>query len=226
VTGLHTGSKPVTPEDWAWILESTGAIGVDSMEGLIDTAATLSLLPRFSGPRLGLLVLTGGQGPAITDIFARRGLRVPALSAASLAELATFFDPIGGSYRNPLDAAYAIHEPAMLGRELAILDRDPNIDFVAMDLFQNMMSALRLKTGARNPGSGAPAAGGYLETIVAHAKSAKKPFFVIVSSAETERESLEIREILLERGVPTFASAERAAVACEKALAHWARRPA
>ena len=39
VTADHTGSAPVTPEDWARILVTTGAIGVDSMEELVDTTA-------------------------------------------------------------------------------------------------------------------------------------------------------------------------------------------
>src|SRR5213079_1791567 len=91
-------------------------------------------------------ILTGGQGIAITDAFAQKGLRVPALAASSLAELGTFFDPIGGSFQNPLDAAYATETPAMLARELQILDRDPNIDFVVMDLFGTIMSVRRIQS--------------------------------------------------------------------------------
>jgi acyl-CoA synthetase (NDP forming) len=42
VTANHTGSAPVTSEDWGRILETTGAIGVDSMEELVDTTATIA----------------------------------------------------------------------------------------------------------------------------------------------------------------------------------------
>src|SRR5713226_2190921 len=101
-------------------------------------------LPELPGPRAGLLVLTGGQGPAITDVLATHGLQVPALTQDSLDELATYFSPIGGSFRNPLDAAYATETPAMLARNLDILDRDPNIDFVIMDLYDTIMSVSRL----------------------------------------------------------------------------------
>jgi acyl-CoA synthetase (NDP forming) len=231
VAGNHTGARPIAPEDWDWILRSTGAIGVGSMEALVDTVAALVQLRPARGPRTGLLILTGGQGIAITDTFARHGLRVPPLSQASLDELATFFDPIGGSYRNPLDAAYATETPAMLARELAILDRDPNVDVVVMDLFGTIMSPRRIRADF-GVGRGHLAEIArtsdetFLDVMARHARDAAKPFFVIVSAAETEREGLELRELLRDAGVPAFASAERAAVAYASALAHWGRQRA
>ena len=225
----HTGAQPVAPEDWAWILQSTGAIGVDTMEALVDTTATLVKLPALRGPRAGLLVLTGGQGIAITDVLARRGLRVPPLASSSLDELAGFFDPIGGSFRNPLDAAYATETPAMLARELEILERDPNIDFVVMDLFSTIMSVRRLQSDF-GVGQGhrteinAAAGERFLDVMSARANNGSKPFFVIVTPADTEREALELRGLLRDAGVLAFASAERAAVAYAGALAYSGRR--
>ena len=70
---------------------------------------------------------------------------LPPLSRKSLDELATFFDPIGGSYHNPLDAAYATETPAQLARELRILDEDPQTDFVTMDLYHLIMSPQRIR---------------------------------------------------------------------------------
>ena len=220
----------MSPEDWEWILSTTGAIGVDSMEALVDTTATLVKLGRLAGPRAGLLVLTGGQGPAITDTFARHGLRVPPLAQASLDELAAFFDPIGGSFQNPLDAAYATETPAMLARDLDVLDRDPNVDFVAMDFFSMIMSAHRVQNdyglGQRFRNDLPNATGErFIDAIAAHAHRASKPFFAIVSAAETEREALELREVLRDAGVLVFASAERAAVAYAKALALGEEEP-
>jgi acyl-CoA synthetase (NDP forming) len=227
----HTGAQPITPEDWDWILRSTGAIGVDSMEALVDTTAALVKLPVLRGPRAGLVILTGGQGIAITDAFARRGLRVPLLAQASLDELAMFFDPIGGSFRNPLDAAYATETPGMLARELEILDRDPNVDFVVMDLFSTIMSVRRIQSDfGVGRGHLAEIARSshecFLDVMAKHAKTAVKPFFMIVTSAETEREALDLRELLKGAGVLAFASAERAASAYAAALGHWGARAA
>jgi acyl-CoA synthetase (NDP forming) len=229
VTRNHTGAEQVTPEDWAWILQATGAIGVDSLEALADTTATLSKLGPLRGPRVGLLVLTGGQGPAITDTFARAGLRVPPLTQASLDELATFFDPIGGSYQNPLDAAYATETPEQLASDLDVLDRDPNIDVVVMDFYGMIMPAHRVQraygVGQRHR-TDLPDADGdsFLDVLVRHARDATKPFFTIVSAAETERDGLELRDVLRDAGLLVFSSAERAAVAYAKALEHWGRR--
>lgn len=214
--GNHTGAAPVSPEDWAGILEQTGAIGVDSMEELVDTVAALRRLRGTPGPRIGLLILTGGQGIAITDTFARHGLRVPPLSDESLAELATFFDPIGGSYRNPLDAAYATETPAMFARDLDILERDPNIDAIAVDFFGTIMSTKRLRSdfgvglGFRDD-LGDATGTTFLDVLVDRAQHGTKPFFTIVTGAEKERESLELRDILRDAGVLVFSSAERAA---------------
>jgi acyl-CoA synthetase (NDP forming) len=229
VTANHTAALPVAPEDWAWILSAAGAIGVDSMEALVDTTATLSRLGRLTGPRAGLLVLTGGQGPAITDTFARHGLRVPPLAERSLEELASYFDPIGGSFQNPLDAAYATETPAMLARDLDVLDRDPHVDFVAMDFFSMIMSAHRVQNDyglGQRFRKDIPEARGerFIDAIVAHTRRATKPFFAIVSAAETEREGLELREVLRDAGVLVFASAERAAIAYAKALGYWSSR--
>jgi acyl-CoA synthetase (NDP forming) len=224
----HTGALPVAPEDWAWILEQTGAIGVDSMEALVDTTAALCRLRCAPGPRIGLMILTGGQGIALTDTFGRRGLRVPPLAAESLDELATFFDPIGGSYRNPLDAAYATETPAMLARELDILERDPNIDAIAVDLFGTIMSMRRIRSdfgvglSFRSDLGGATGTT-FLNVLAERASTGAKPFFVIVTGAEKEREALDLRDLLRDAGVLTFSSAARAATAYANVL-HWHAR--
>jgi acyl-CoA synthetase (NDP forming) len=229
VTTAHTGVRPVPPQEWAALLADTGAIGVNSMEALVDTVAVLVKLPPATqprGPRAGVVVLTGGQGPAVTDALGRHGLRVPALSQASHDELAAFFDPIGGGFHNPLDAAYAMETPAMLARELDILDRDPNIDFVVMDFFQTIMSPRRLQSGygvGKEHLQHEQAAVSFLDVLAAHAARATKPFFTIVSPATAEREGLELRELLTRRGLLAIPGAERAATAYANGLAHWAR---
>ena len=221
----HTGAAPISSEDWAWILQSTGAIGVESMEALVDVTASLEKLRTAPGPRVGLVILTGGQGIAIADTLGRHGLRVPPLTQSSLDELAAFFDPIGGSFRNPLDAAYATETPAMLARQLDILDRDPNIDVVVMDLFGTIMSARRIQSdfgvglGHRADVGGGGGGERFLDVLAARAERGTKPFFVIVTAAEKEREAIELRELLRDAGVLTFPSAERAARAYAAVLA-------
>ena len=229
VTANHTGAKPITPEDWAWIMESTGAISVGGMEALIDTTAALVKLPELRGPRAGVVILTGGQGIAITDAFVRQGMRVPTLTQPSLDELATFFDPIGGSFKNPLDAAYATENPQMLARELDILDRDPNVDFIVMDLFGRIMSVRRIQSDfglgmghikdiPRGEGDS------FLDVMAAQARKGGKPFMMITTSGGADEDALQLRELLKETGVLAFASIDRAATAYAGALQYWAGR--
>lgn len=229
VIGVHTGSAPVSPDDWRWVLEASGAIGVDSLEELVDTTAMLVKLPPLKGPRAGSIILTGGQGIAVVDTLGRHGLRVPELSKKSLDELATFFDPIGGSYHNPLDAAYATETPAQLARELRILDEDPQLDFVTMDLYHLIMSPQRIQgafglDGTLGGATDAKAKETFLDVLAAHGKNAKKPFFMTVTAADAEREGLELRELLKARGVLAIASVERAAKAYATALKVWSHR--
>jgi acyl-CoA synthetase (NDP forming) len=227
VTAAHTGSAAVSPEDWAWIVRSSGAIGVDSFDALVDTAASLVKLPPPRGPRAGVIILTGGQGITIAEAMSRHGLRVPALSEQSLAELATFFDPIGGGFHNPLDSAYNMENPAVLARQLDLLERDANIDFVVMDLFNRQMPPQRLLGSYGmfgSPGKDAPAGGSFLDAIAAHARKAAKPFFITLTPQDAEREAFEIRELLKQRGVMSFCSVERAAVAYAALLRGSAQR--
>jgi acyl-CoA synthetase (NDP forming) len=221
-TEMHTASKRVTAAEWDSLLEQAGAIGVDGMEPLVDTVAALVKLPQPKGPRAAIIVVTGGQSVAVTDVFARNGLSVPRISEKSIAELETFCDTIGGSCLNPLDAAYMLESPEMLERELRILDEDANTDFVAMDLFANIMPVARLTSGLglHDRKSGRPGSGGasFLDVLAAHQARSRKPFFVIVTAAYEEKEALQVREAVRQRGVLAFSSAERAAAAYRRAL--------
>ena len=93
---------------------------------------------------MGLVAMTGGQSVVITDTFASAGLEVPALSPASYAELKSFFNIIGGSYRNPLDAGGTIgmgHDQGNLDRILDILERDPAIDAIVLEIGTGLRAA-------------------------------------------------------------------------------------
>ena len=112
----------------------------------------------------------------------------------------------------------------MLARQLDILDRDPNIDVVVMDLFGTIMSARRIQSDfGVGLGHRADVGGGggerFLDVLAARAERGTKPFFVIVTAAEKEREAIELRELLRDAGVLTFPSAERAARAYAAVLA-------
>ncbi|MSQ25764.1 MAG: hypothetical protein EXR49_05780 [Dehalococcoidia bacterium] len=227
VTALHTGSARVTAAEWEHVLGSAGAMGVESMEQLVDTVSVVHKLREAAGPRAGLMVLTGGQGIAVTDALARRGLRVPRLSPRSLAELGTFFNVVGGSCENPLDSAYMVGTPEAMSRLLGILEADENTDFVCLDLFGQTVSKMSSVRGLGAAGAitpGAPGEATYVDAVAAHAAKAAKPFFVIITASDQEREALDLRDVFKNRGVMTFSSAERAATAMARGLEWWRGR--
>ncbi|HJM74691.1 MAG TPA: CoA-binding protein [Dehalococcoidia bacterium] len=125
----HTASLASSGDVWAGMLRQVGVIPVDSGDEVIDTMAALVNTKPSTKRNLALIAMTGGQSVAITDQFERAGFTVPELSQASYDRLAEFFTVIGGSYRNPFDAASTVgREEENLEKLLDILADEPAIE--------------------------------------------------------------------------------------------------
>src|SRR5208337_4790305 len=136
-TFSHTGSLATSTAVWHAVIRQSGAVEVSSLDAMLDAVELLSRGRQVRGSRVGLVAMTGGQSVVLTDTFAAAGLEVPALSPASYEELKGFFNIIGGSYRNPLDAGGTIgmgHNQVNLDRILEILERDSVIDAVVLEV--------------------------------------------------------------------------------------------
>ncbi|HXN43172.1 MAG TPA: acetate--CoA ligase family protein, partial [Xanthobacteraceae bacterium] len=134
-TFSHTGSLATAAAVWRALMVQSGGGSVSSLDAMLDAMELLARGRRVAGRGMGLVAMTGGQSVVITDTFASAGLEVPALSQASYAELRGFFNIIGGSYRNPLDAGGTIgmgHDQGNLDRILDILERDPVIEAIVL----------------------------------------------------------------------------------------------
>ncbi len=168
---------------------------------------------------MGLVAMTGGQSVVITDAFEREGLEVPLLTAASYEKLASFFNIIGGSYRNPLDAGGTIgmgFVPGNLQKLFEILDEDENVDAIAMEVSGTFI-ARRLRT---NP----EMMDGLLDMLSGQRERSAKPFLAITHPSHVEDVMADVRRKLLDRGVAAFTSFRSAARALSRATAYWARR--
>ncbi len=125
----HTGSLASVQAVWDAMLRQTGAIATSSIEETVDAIAALVHTDQPIGRNIALIAMTGGQSVAITDQFERYGFNVPELGDASYQRLAEFFTTIGGSYRNPFDAASTIRSEAEnLQKILEILADESIID--------------------------------------------------------------------------------------------------
>jgi acyl-CoA synthetase (NDP forming) len=133
----HTASLASDQAVWDAAMRQAGVVQTTSLDETIDAAKALVYARPTTGRRMGLIAMTGGQSVVITDAFEREGLEVPLLTAASYEKLAEFFNIIGGSYRNPLDAGGTIGMGFMAGnlqKLFDILEEDENVDAVAMEV--------------------------------------------------------------------------------------------
>ena len=193
------------------MIRQAGAIRVDSLDELVDTTAALVRLGEVQGDNGGLMCMTGGESVVITDAFGKQGLNVPRLTQKSYDEFATFFNVIGGSYQNPLDISYNFGSPDGLRRLLRIMNDDDNVDFVGLEMF---VSTMRMTSEKKNET--------FHQAIAEHAAApSSKPFFTLVTATSAEREAVDLRQQLTEKGVLAFPSFQRAAVAYRKALDYW-----
>ncbi len=218
-TFSHTGSLATPSAVWSAAVRQSGAASIDSLDAMLDAVELLARGRELKGRRMGLVAMTGGQSVVITDTFAGAGLEIPALSDSSYDELKTFFNIIGGSYRNPLDAGGTIGggiNLENLDRILSILDRDPVIDSIVLEIGTGFRAA-RWATHEDELTT-------MLDRISEFAKATPKPFAVILHPAHVEAIVARAKELARQRGLVVFDTFERAAAAFRAAAdSHEAR---
>jgi acyl-CoA synthetase (NDP forming) len=210
-TMSHTGSLATQQAVWDSVMRQCGAIMTNSLDETVDVMKLLLNTKRPKGNRMALLAMTGGQSVSITDAFAKAGLAVPRLSEESYRQLAEFFNIVGGSYQNPLDMAGTMQgKPEILERILRIVDTDPNVDVLAMEL-SAMFAARQWKRKPEDLDR-------MLDELVAHMQRSAKPFLLIMHPSNEEAYVAEIKPKFNERKIAVFPSFERAAAATARVL--------
>ncbi len=205
----HTGSLAVPRAIWDAAVKQSGAIKVNTMEGMVDTLKALLYLPPVTGDRVAVTGGSGGQSVAIADAFAEVGLKLPRLTRESYDELASFFTLIGGSYLNPIDTGNP--NSRQMKRILEILERDTNTD--------SLVQLLNVRTGGPTGRLES-----HVESVIEIRKKTAKPVMAILAwsfaAEEVERAGKVIRT-LQAGNVPAFISLERGAFALKKALDYY-----
>lgn len=218
-TFSHTGSLASTAAVWRALMVQSGAVSVTSLDATLDAIELLARGRRVAGRAMGLVAMTGGQSVVITDAFASAGLEVPALSGTSYAELKSFFNIVGGSYRNPLDAGGTIgmgHDQGNLERILYILERDAAIDSIVLEIGTGLRAA-------RWPAHEDELTG-LLDKLAEFNARSHKAFAVILHPAHLEVIVARAKQLARGRGLVVFDSFERAAGAFAVAAQYWQRR--
>jgi len=218
-TFSHTGSLATPGAVWSAAVRQSGAASVDNLDAMLDAVELIARGRELKGRGMGLVAMTGGQSVGITDTFASAQLEVPTLSDSSYDELKSFFNIIGGSYRNPLDAGGTIgggvHQ-GNLDKILSILDRDPVIDAIVLEIGTGFRAA-RWATHEDELTT-------MLDRIAEFAKATAKPFAVILHPAHVEAIVARAKELARQRGLVVFDTFERAAAAFRAAADSYEAR--
>jgi acyl-CoA synthetase (NDP forming) len=217
----HTGSLATPAAVWTAMVRQSGAVSVAGLDAVLDAVEMLARGKPVTGRRMGLVAMTGGQSVVITDTFATAGLEIPALSPASYDELKSFFNIIGGSYRNPLDAGGTIGGGVHTGnleRILQILDRDPVIDAIVLEVG----TGLRAQRWATHEEE----LTGLLDKVAGFGLASSKPFVLILHPAHVETIVARAKTLARDRELVVFDSFERSAAAIRVAYDYWSNRAA
>jgi len=210
----HTAALATPSAVWQAIVKQCGLVTADSLDETVDVVKALLYTKPCRGRRLGMIAMTGGQSVVITDAFVGAGLEVPLLSERSYEKLGAFFNIIGGSYPNPLDAGGTLGfgaAPYNLERMLNILDEDDNTDGIVLEIATQYLVRMALGT-AGPPTDWLPG------ILAAHKERSSKAFIAILNPGHLEARAAEERVKLAELGIPLFASFERGARALRKII--------
>ncbi len=220
----HTGSLASSVAVWDAMVKQAGAIGTKSIDETIDIVMAMEHTQRPTGRGPALIAMTGGQSVAIADQFQNAGFDVPALSEASYAQLAEFFMTIGGSYRNPFDAASTIgRETDNLRRILEILADDPAIDGGV---------AIEMGVGRGPGGTGDPMErlNRQLDLLDEYRQKTGEPIVLMMMEGSAGASSAEAvvraRIHAGSRGFAVYPNFERAAIALGRVVEYWQSRAA
>jgi acyl-CoA synthetase (NDP forming) len=211
----HTAALAMGEALWNAAMRQAGAVTADSLEEMVDAVKGLLYIKPGTGRRVGLVAMTGGQSVIIADAFGRTNLEVPLLTPASYEKLASFFNIIGGSYRNPLDAGGTMmmgFRMDNLERMLDILEEDANVDAIVLESAATFLMSHRLMS--------ASLLDKMLTLSSEYKERCQKPFLMILQPGHLEGAMVKTRSKFLERGIATFAGFQQGANALSKVIGY------
>ena len=206
-TSAHTGTPYLRQDLWDRLMHKAGAIPVDSLEEMIDTAKALAMLPPSFNTNIGILAASGGHSTEMANVFSKEGFRVVPLTQKSYDRLGEFFNLIGGNYVNPIQGS-----SDRFSDIVEILGDDDNLDVVAVEV-----GAGRLLTRkeANDPWLiGDSQIENVIETFNKFKENSSKTLICVVTTSFPRVDSSVMESIdkrFTDAGIPIFYSFQRAA---------------
>lgn len=209
----HSTSKATRPEVWDAMLRQCGAIKVEDMESLLETAKLLLHLPNTSGKRLGLLALSGGHSTEMANVFSKAGFEIPQLSQHSYTKILEHWDVVGSTYRNPLEGR-TLSNPVNMNNVLDVLNDDDDIDIIVQEI----------NIGQPKDGK-IPVFRGHDPSIFCEFNErAKKPYVIVISSflSQSDPDHTDaVYQQLSAAGIPAGFGFKATADALQRVISHY-----
>ncbi|MEX2146223.1 MAG: acetate--CoA ligase family protein [Candidatus Rokuibacteriota bacterium] len=123
----HTGALAGSHAAWRAVARQLGIIEVDTFEDMVEIAGFHARERRPVAGRVGVLTTSGGASIMTADQLEARGLRMPRLSASTVAGLGALLPEHARTRDNPVDVTAGMPE-ATFEKVLATLVADPALD--------------------------------------------------------------------------------------------------
>ncbi len=127
----HTASMAGWDTGYDAMFHRYGITVATELDEALSIAAALAANPPAKGNRVAVVTVSGGAGAWSADAMADAGLELPALSAATQAEIRSFI-PSYGAARNPIDLTAQGAQGGGMLRTVGLLLDDPAIDQIAV----------------------------------------------------------------------------------------------
>lgn len=209
----HTASLAGSLQIFDALCRQAGAIRVESLEELVDTAVAFQFVKRLAGPNI--VVVGGGGGASVlaADDLDAAGLKLPALLPETQEALAKVTAEAGTSIRNPIDTTSLWLEGGFEATLRPCVEAS-NADVVLMHTafgsgFASRFGDARSRTVQQ------------VEIMKKLQEESGKPIVVAIRSstqADGFTQTLEFQELCWRAGIATFPSIARAGVALANLL--------
>lgn len=198
----HTGALASTDAVVGALFRQAGIMRTDTLEELFDVANLLAHQPVPKGRRVAILTNAGGPGILAADACEARGLELPMLADATVAELRSFL-PATASVANPVDMIASATPDHFLRSTRALL-ADEQVDSLIVIFIPPLVTDPEAVAAAIVEGS---------------KDSGGKPVLANFMSAKGAPEIL--------RSIPSYGFPEAAASALAQVTAYgeWRRKP-
>ncbi len=220
-TASHTASLAGSYQTWKAMVDQAGAVSADSLEELIDLAASFYFLPPVKGRRVGVIGGTGGSSVLAADKCEQAGLEVIPFPPEFREKLKTQGVSVWDWLSNPVDSSIREDDSFSIGLLLEMMAQDSHFDLLITMTGMGRFGA--------EPGV---AYEDYLKQQYRLDACKDKPFLTVVPDRSpgikdlnnrTSKVTAEVRTALINLKIPFYPTIARAAFAAVKMIGYYRR---